>query len=64
MDLIDLKQIQCFVAAYEEGSFSKAAARENCTQPGVSIHIQRLEAMLSNQLFERKARGVLRRLRG
>jgi LysR family transcriptional regulator, nitrogen assimilation regulatory protein len=58
MDLMDLKQIQCFVAAYEEGSFSKAAARENCTQPGVSIHIQRLEAMLSNQLFERKARGV------
>ena len=58
MDLMDLKQIQCFVAAYEEGSFSKAAIRENCTQPGLSIHIQRLEAMLSHRLFDRKARGV------
>ena len=34
MDSIDLKQIRCFVAAYEEGSLSKAALREHCTQPG------------------------------
>lgn len=58
MELMDLRQIQCFVAAYEEGSFSKAAVRENCTQPGLSIYIQRLEAMLSHRLFDRKARGV------
>ncbi len=43
IDSLDLKQIRCFVAAYEEGSFSKAALREHCTQPGLSVYIQRLE---------------------
>jgi DNA-binding transcriptional LysR family regulator len=55
---LDLKQIRCFVAAYEEGSFSKAALREHCTQPGLSVYIQRLETMLAHRLFDRKARGV------
>lgn len=58
MDSLDLKQIRCFVAAYEEGSFSKAAEREHCTQPGLSVYIQRLETMLDHRLFDRKARGV------
>src|SRR3984893_18001160 len=58
IDSLDLKQIRCFVAAYEEGSFSKAALREHCTQPGLSVYIQRLETMLSHRLFDRKARGV------
>jgi LysR family transcriptional regulator, nitrogen assimilation regulatory protein len=55
---MDLKQIRCFVAAYEEGSFSKAALREHCTQPGLSVYIQRLETILAHRLFDRKARGV------
>jgi DNA-binding transcriptional LysR family regulator len=46
------------VAAYEEGSFSKAALREHCTQPGLSVYIQRLETMLGHRLFDRRARGV------
>jgi LysR family nitrogen assimilation transcriptional regulator len=58
IDAMDLKQIRCFVAAYEEGSFSKAALREHCTQPGLSVYIQRLETTLAHRLFERKARGV------
>src|SRR5260370_3929354 len=58
IDSLDLKQIRCFVAACEEGSFSKAALREHCTQPGLSVYIQRLEAMLAHRLFDRKARGV------
>src|SRR5487761_974045 len=58
MDSMDLKEIRCFVAAYEEGSFSKAARREHCTQPGLSVYIQRLETMLAHRLFDRKARGV------
>src|SRR5260370_31578041 len=56
IDSLDLKQIRCFVAAYEEGSFSKAALREHCTQPGLSVYIQRLEHMLAHRLFDRKAR--------
>ena len=55
---MDLKQIRCFVAAYEEGSFSKAAQREHCTQPGLSVYIQRLETLLAHRLFDRQARGV------
>lgn len=58
METMDLKQIRCFVAAYEEGSFSKAAQREHCTQPGLSLYIQCLESMLSHRLFDRGARGV------
>jgi len=58
LDLLDLKEIRCFVAAYEEGSFSKAAQREHCTQPGLSVYVQRLESMLAHRLFDRKARGV------
>jgi LysR family nitrogen assimilation transcriptional regulator len=58
IDSLDLKQIRCFVAAYEEGSFSKAALREHCTQPGLSVYIQRLENMVAHRLFDRKARGV------
>src|SRR5579864_5583307 len=55
---IDLKQIRCFVAAYEEGSFSRAAQREHCTQPGLSLYIQRFESIVSHRLFDRNARGV------
>jgi LysR family nitrogen assimilation transcriptional regulator len=58
MESIDLKQIRCFVAAYEEGSFSMAAKREHCTQPGLSVYIQRLESLLSHCLFYRRARGA------
>ena len=56
--LVDLKEIRCFVAAYEEGSFTKAAEREHCTQPGLSVSIQRLESMVSHKLFDRHAGGV------
>jgi LysR family transcriptional regulator, nitrogen assimilation regulatory protein len=55
---MDLKQIRDFLAVYEEGSFSKAAERENCTQPGLSVQIRRLEESLKQRLFERNARGV------
>lgn len=59
MESMDLKQIRCFVAACEEGSFSRAAQREHCTQPGLSLHIQCLESMVAQRLFDRKARGVI-----
>jgi DNA-binding transcriptional LysR family regulator len=61
---MDLKQIRCFVAAYEEGSFSRAAQREHCTQPGLSVYIQRLESVVTHRLFERKARGVIPTIAG
>jgi LysR family transcriptional regulator, nitrogen assimilation regulatory protein len=61
---MDLRHIRCFVAAYEEGSFSKAAKREHSTQSGVSVCIQQLEATVSHKLFERSAGGVVPTLAG
>lgn len=64
IDSMDLRQIRYFVAAYEEGSFSKAAKREHSTQSGVSICIQQLEEIVSHRLFERTATGVVPTLAG
>jgi DNA-binding transcriptional LysR family regulator len=45
--------MRLFVAAYEERSFTAAAARENATQSGVSQHIRKLEESLRVNLFAR-----------
>lgn len=55
---MDLRQLEQFVAVYEEGSFSRAARREHCTQPGLSVQIRNLEGQLGVELFTRSARGV------
>lgn len=53
------RDITLFVAAYEERSFTLAAARENATQSGVSQHIRKLEAGYGVRLFERQGTAVL-----
>lgn len=53
-----LRDMAIFVAAYEEGSFTAAALRENATQSGVSQHMGNLEYVLGVQLFLRKRGGV------
>ena len=50
-----LQSIRLFVAAYEEGSFTAAGARENATQSGVSQHIRKLEDECGAALFIRGA---------
>jgi LysR family transcriptional regulator, nitrogen assimilation regulatory protein len=47
------RDMRLFVAAYEERSFTAAAARENATQSGVSQHIRKLEDGLRVRLFAR-----------
>lgn len=49
-----LVDIRLFVAAYEERSFTAAAARENATQSGVSQHIAKLETEGGVTLFARE----------
>jgi LysR family tcuABC transcriptional regulator len=58
MTEIALRQIKAIIAVCEEGSFTRAAARENATQSGVSQHVAAAERTLGVKLFERSATGV------
>ena len=53
-----LRQIRAVIAVCEEGSFTRAAARENATQSGISQHVATVERTLGVRLFERSAAGV------
>ena len=41
---ISFRHLQYFVAVYEEGSFTKAAERERCTQPALSAQVRNVGA--------------------
>lgn len=56
---ISFRQLQYFIAVCEEGSISKAAGRENCTQPALSTQIRNLEEVIGSTLFDRSVVGVL-----
>ena len=58
MSKIPLRQIRAVIAVCEAGSFTRAAARENATQSGISQHVSALEASLGVKLFERTSSGV------
>jgi len=53
---MDLQQLETFLAAAEERSFSRAAQRLLRTQPAVSQVIRKLEDELGEPLFERALR--------
>jgi LysR family nitrogen assimilation transcriptional regulator len=55
---IALRQIRAIIAVCEEGSFTRAAVRENATQSGISQHVAAAERALGVRLFERSATGV------
>jgi DNA-binding transcriptional LysR family regulator len=55
---MDLKQIQYFIALFEDGSVTRAAKRLNIVQPALSMQIARLEEELQQQLFERTSQGM------
>jgi LysR family tcuABC transcriptional regulator len=55
---VALRQIRAIIAVCEEGSFTRAAARENATQSGISQHVAAAERTLGVKLFERSAAGV------
>ena len=56
---MDLRQIEYFVALYDERSITKAARRLNVVQPALSMQISRLERTFKAKLFERTSRGVV-----
>jgi LysR family nitrogen assimilation transcriptional regulator len=55
---IPLRQIRAVIAVCEEGSFTRAAQRENATQSGISQHVAAVERALKVTLFERTTGGV------
>ena len=55
---INFKQLEALVWAADLGSFSKAAARLNTTQPNISTRIRTLEEFLHLTLLERDAGSV------
>ena len=55
---IPLRQIRAVIAVCEEGSFTRAALRENATQSGISQHVATAERTLKVKLFERTAGSV------
>ena len=56
---MEIHQLRYFVAVAEEGGFSHAAEREHVSQPSLSQQIQKLEAELNQQLFDRLPRSVV-----
>lgn len=61
---MNFRQLRYFVAAFEEGGFSAAALKENCSQPALSAQIKSLEQHLGSSLFRRTASGVVPTIAG
>lgn len=55
-----VRQLRAFVAAYQSGQVSAAAASLSLTQPSVTILLRELESKLGVQLFDRTSRGLRR----
>lgn len=61
---MNFRQLRYFVSAFEEGGFSAAAKKENCSQPALSAQIKNLEQHLGSTLFRRTAAGVVPTIAG
>lgn len=57
--MMELRQLEHFLAVARDGSFTVAAQRIHIVQSALSASIRRLEAELGAQLFERTTRRVV-----
>jgi len=55
---MNIRQLSCFVAIVDEGSFTRAARAIGIAQPSLSQHIRVLEEELNGRLIERLPRGI------
>ena len=55
---MNLRQLECFVAVVEEGSFTRAARRVGIAQPSLSQHIRALEEELNGSVLDRLPHGA------
>jgi len=56
--MLDIYELQIFLAAAETGSFSEAGRRLQISQPAVSMQIRSLEKRLGGELFSRAGRHI------
>jgi DNA-binding transcriptional LysR family regulator len=56
--MLELVLLRTFVAVFDEGGFSRAAARLNLTQSAVSGHLRRLEEKVGKPLLNRTTRSL------
>jgi DNA-binding transcriptional LysR family regulator len=56
--IVDLREMETFLAVVDEGSFTRAADRRRTVQSAVSATIRRLERELDVALFDRTSRQV------
>ena len=56
---MDEHRLKCFIAVYEQGSVSAAAARLHMTQPPLSILLRKLEDELGVTLFDRSGHRLV-----
>jgi DNA-binding transcriptional LysR family regulator len=56
--MLDIYEMQIFLAAADTGSFSEAGRRLQMSQPAVSMQIRSLEKRLNAELFHRSGRHI------
>ena len=56
--VMELRQLEYFVAVAEAANFTRAAERVHISQSGVSAQVKQLEAELGAELFDRSARAA------
>lgn len=57
--MVNLEWYRTFKAIYENGTLTKASVALYASQPGVSVHLNALEAYVGKKLFERTSRKMI-----
>ncbi|WP_418509974.1 LysR family transcriptional regulator [Corallibacter sp.] len=57
--MVNLEWYRTFKAIYENGTLTKASVALYASQPGVSLHLNALEAYVGKTLFERTSRRMI-----
>ncbi len=58
MTIVELRQLRCFVACCDHGTFTAAAASLHLVQSAVSSSVAKLERELGHRLFDRTPTGL------
>src|ERR1700761_6400367 len=55
---IPIEILRSFIGILDAGSFTKAAARLNITQPAISAQIKRMQSLVGEELFQKEGAGI------